>query len=96
MTLTKSDLVKRILEDTRLDKPAAQALADQFFEAVKAALETGEPVKLSGLGHFDLRDKRPRPGRNSKTGEEFSITARRVVTFKAGPTLKAKVSGQAV
>jgi integration host factor subunit alpha len=54
-------------------------------------LENNEQVKLSGFGNFDLRDKRQRPGRNPKTGEEIPILARRVVTFKAGQKLKERV-----
>ena len=46
---------------------------------------------MSGFGNFDLRDKRERPGRNPKTGEEIPISARRVVTFRPGQKLKARV-----
>ncbi len=48
-------------------------------------------MKLSGFGNFDLRDKRERPGRNPKTGEEIPISARRVVTFRPGQKLKQQV-----
>ena len=91
MALTKADLVEKLLEETELNKRDAKLLVDQFFEEVKTALEDGQAVKLSGFGNFDLRDKRQRPGRNPKTGEEIPITARRVVTFKPGQKLKAKV-----
>jgi integration host factor subunit alpha len=49
-------------------------------------------VKLSGFGHFGLREKNARPGRNPKTGEEISISARRVVTFKSSLKLKERVA----
>ncbi|MFM8331901.1 MAG: integration host factor subunit alpha [Candidatus Methylumidiphilus sp.] len=91
MALTKADLVDRLLAETILNKRDAKLLVDQFFEEVKTALEDGRAVKLSGFGNFDLRDKKQRPGRNPKTGEEIPITARRVVTFKPGQKLKAKV-----
>jgi integration host factor subunit alpha len=52
-------------------------------------------VKLSGFGNFDLRDKRQRPGRNPKTGEEIPISARRVVTFRPGQKLKVRVEAYA-
>ena len=58
-------------------------------------MESNQPVKLSGFGNFDLRDKRQRPGRNAKTGEEIPITARRVVTFKAGQKLRQRVDAYA-
>ena len=64
---------------------------DAYFEAIKTALEGGENVKLSGFGNFQLRDKNPRPGRNPKTGEEIPISARRVVTFRPGQKLRARV-----
>ena len=62
-----------------------------FFEEIRATLERGEEVKISGFGNFQLRDKPQRPGRNPKTGEEVPITARRVVTFHASQKLKAMV-----
>ena len=91
MALTKADLVETLVEETELNKRDAKELVDLFFEEVKTALESGRTVKLSGFGNFDLRDKKQRPGRNPKTGEEIPITASRVVTFKPGQKLKAKV-----
>ena len=60
-----------------------------------SALTKADMVELSGFGNFDLRDKRQRPGRNPKTGEEIPITARRVVTFKAGQKLRQRVDAYA-
>ena len=92
MTLTKAQMVERLLEDvTVLQRREARELVDDFFEEVKKALETGTQVKLSGFGNFELKDKCQRPGRNPKTGDPIPITARRVVTFKAGQKLKQRV-----
>jgi integration host factor subunit alpha len=66
-----------------------------FFVYLRASLASGEQVKLSGFGNFDLRDKNQRPGRNPKTGEDIPITARRVVTFRPGQKLKARVEAYA-
>ncbi|MEN9532072.1 MAG: integration host factor alpha-subunit, partial [Pseudomonadota bacterium] len=60
-------------------------------EEIRQALERGEQVKISGFGNFDLREKNQRPGRNPKTGEDIPISARRVVTFRPGQKLKARV-----
>jgi integration host factor subunit alpha len=59
---------------------------------MKSTLERGEKLKISGFGNFTPRNKRARRGRNPKTGQEIEITARRVVTFKASPLLKAKMN----
>ena len=91
MTLTKADLVGQLVGQSGLDRPDAKRLVEQMFEEIRSSLEKGEEVKLAGFGNFELRDKRPRPGRNPKTGDDFLITARRVVTFKASHKLKESI-----
>jgi integration host factor subunit alpha len=93
--LTKADIAELLYVELGLNKREAKEIVEYFFEEIRAALEANEPVKLSSFGNFDLRDKRPRPGRNPKTGEEIPITARRVVTFKPGQKLKARVERHA-
>jgi integration host factor subunit alpha len=91
MSLTKADIADRLFEEVGLNKREAKEFVDAFFEANKMALEGGENVKLSGFGNFQLREKNQRPGRNPKTGEEIPISARRVVTFRPGQKLRARV-----
>jgi len=95
MALTKAEMAERLFEELGLNKREAKDLVDVFFEEVRIALESGTNVKLSGFGNFTLRDKTQRPGRNPKTGEEIPITARRVVTFRPGQKLKARVEAYA-
>lgn len=90
-TLTKAELATMLFDKVGLNKREAKELVEVFFEEVRTALESGDSVKLSGFGNFQLRDKPQRPGRNPKTGEEMPITARRVVTFHASQKLKAMV-----
>jgi integration host factor subunit alpha len=95
MALTKAELAERLFEELGLNKREAKEIVEMFFEEIRGALERGQQVKLSGFGNFDLRDKKQRPGRNPKTGEEIPITARRVVTLRPGQKLKAKVEAYA-
>ena len=95
MALTKADMAERLYEELGLNKREAKELVDLFFEEMHLALESGDQVKLSGFGNFGLRNKSERPGRNPKTGEEIPITARRVVTFRPGQKLKARVEAYA-
>lgn len=95
MALTKAEMADRLFVELGLNKREAKELVDQFFETIRSALESGEQVKISGFGNFDLRDKNQRPGRNPKTGEEIPISARRVVTFRPGQKLKTRVEGYA-
>jgi integration host factor subunit alpha len=95
MALTKADFAERLFDELGLNKREAKEMVELFFEEIKGSLESGEQVKISGFGKFELRDKNSRPGRNPKTGEEIPITARRVVTFRSGQKLKARVEAYA-
>ena len=91
MALTKVGIAQELFDTVGLNKREAKDLVEIFFEEIRAALEEGDSVKLSGFGNFELRDKAQRPGRNPKTGEEIPISARRVVTFRPGQKLKTRV-----
>ncbi len=92
--LTKAEMADHLSEKTGLNRRDAKQLVEAFFDEVRLALVAGEQVKLSGFGNFELRDKRQRPGRNPKTGEEIPITARRVVTFRAGQKFRQRVEAE--
>ena len=95
MALTKADMADRLFEELGLNKREAKELVEMFFEQIRDSLADNRPVKLSGFGNFDLRDKSERPGRNPKTGDEIPISARRVVTFRPGQKLKQRVEDYA-
>ena len=95
MGLTRADMAKSLFNEMGLNKKEARELVDSFFEELISSLAVGEQVKLSGFGNFDIRDKNERPGRNPKTGEKIPITARRVVTFRPGQKLRARVDAYA-
>lgn len=95
MTLTKATIAEKLFDEMGLNKREAKEMVDLFFEEIRRALEQGQQVKLSGFGNFDLRNKKQRPGRNPKTGEEIPISARRVVTFRPGQKLRARVEAYA-
>ncbi len=92
MAVTKADLANTLFEELGLNKREATEFVELFFEKIRVELESGSMVKLSGFGNFGVRDKKSRPGRNPKTGEEIPISERRVVTFKASQKLKERVA----
>ena len=89
--LTKADVAEQLFDQLGLNKREAKEVVELFFEEISRSLENNVQVKLSGFGNFELKEKKERPGRNPKTGEDVSISARRVVTFHAGQKLKARV-----
>lgn len=87
--MTKADIVHAIYAKLGgFSKKEASDLVDLVFETMKETLGRGEKIKISGFGNFVLRDKRQRQGRNPQTGEPITITARRVLNFKASQLLK--------
>ena len=93
-TITKADIVEHLHQQLGLNKSESKKLIEDFFDEIKKSLENNEDVKLSGFGNFELIKKESRPGRNPKTGEEVTISARRVVTFRAGNKLRKKITSQ--
>ena len=91
MALTKAEVAEHLFEKVGLSKRDAKDMVEVFFEEIRETLESGEQVKLSGFGNYDLRIKSERPGRNPKTGEDIPISARKVVTFRPGQKLKSRV-----
>jgi integration host factor subunit alpha len=91
MAVTKAELSETLMEEHGLAKRDAKGMVDEVFEVIRHCLEEGVSVKVSRFGKFELRDKGERPGRNPKTGEDVSISARRVVTFKPGQKLRARI-----
>lgn len=92
-TTTKADIADSVYNRLGgFSKREASALVEQTFELLKEALGDGDKVKISGFGNFVVRFKNPRLGRNPLTGEEITISARHVATFKASPVLKNAVN----
>lgn len=89
--LSKAELAEFLSDAIGLSKRESKDLVECFFDEIASALVEGKDVRLSGFGNFTTRDKAPRPGRNPKTGEEIPISARRVVTFRAGQKLRHRV-----
>lgn len=94
MTVTKSELVHIIMQNSNIKRAEAIQFIDEFFEVVCKSLAEGEAVKIPGFGNFVLRDKGERIGRNPKTGVAFPIEARRVVSFRTSNMLKTAIKDQ--
>ncbi len=92
MTLTKATIADHMFQQLGINVREAKDLVDAVFDEIKQALDSGQQVKLSSFGNFNLLKKKQRPGRNPKTGEDVPIASRRVVTFSASRKLKKRVA----
>jgi integration host factor subunit alpha len=91
-TRTRADLTEAVYHAVGLSRQESASLVERMLELVMQRLETGESVKLSSFGTFDVRAKAQRVGRNPKTGQEVAITPRRVLSFRASAVLKQTVN----
>ncbi len=92
-TLTRADISEAIYTEVGLPRHDTAALVDLVLDEVSHALVEEGLVKISSFGSFSVRSKRQRVGRNPKTGQEVPISPRRVLTFRASNTLKARITG---
>lgn len=95
-TVTRAQLAEAVYEQVGLSRNESAHLVETVLEIVSAALEAGQPVKISSFGTFAVRQKGRRIGRNPKTGVEVPIMPRKVLVFRPSQVLKARVNGQPV
>lgn len=90
--MTKADLVENVYLKTGFSKKESADIVEMVFDLMKDTLENGEKIKIAGFGNFVVKEKSTRRGRNPQTGEEISISSRRILTFKPSQVLKAAIN----
>ena len=91
-SMTKINFVDVLYDRLGLSRTEALSVIEAIFSEIQNALIEGRDVKLANFGTFSTRDKSARPGRNPKTGEEYEVSARRVVTFVPAPFMRDAVA----
>lgn len=91
MSVTKKELTEIVAKKANLTNKASREVVKVFLNTIRDSLKRGEKVVLTGFGTFSLRSRRPRKGRNPKTGETITIPARKAPGFTAGKSLKKAV-----
>jgi integration host factor subunit alpha len=92
--MTKADIVEKIYEKVGFSKKESAELVETVFDLIKNTLEEGDKIKIAGFGNFVVKEKADRRGRNPQTGEEITISARKILTFKPSQVLKAAINNQ--
>lgn len=91
--MTKMDLVNSIYSKVGFSKKDSLSIVENVLEIIKARLEAGEKIKISGFGNFVVREKNPRRGRNPQTGDKITIVGRRILKFKPSNVLRRLLNG---
>ena len=90
--MTKADLIESVYLKIGFSKKESAEIVETVFDLMKDSLEQGDKIKIAGFGNFVVRQKEDRRGRNPKTGEEITIAARKILTFKPSQILKNAIN----
>ena len=91
-TVTRAEIAEAIYKNVGLSHQESGDLVDMMFDIMADKIARGESVKITRLGTFDVRQKKARIGRNPKTMEEATISARKVVSFRPSLLLKKEMN----
>jgi len=90
--MTKAELVEEVTQLGDLTRRDGEVIVDTIFDAVVGALKSGDKIEIRGFGSFRIRQRKPRIGRNPKTGAKVEVPAKRVPYFKPSKELRDLVN----
>ena len=90
--MTKAEIIEKVQDGTGMTKKESSEMVEAVFSIMKSTLESGETLKISGFGRFEVKQKANRRGRNPQTGESITIEARRILTFKPSNLLRDAIN----
>ncbi len=91
--MNKSDLIEMLVKKLpNLAGRDVEVIVNTIFDSMTEALKNGDRIEIRGLGSFEVRTRRPRVGRNPKTGTSVDVGERKVPFFKVGKELRERVN----
>ena len=91
-TLTKADLIEEVLRITELPRKESETIVETVFDSIIGSLQKGQKIEIRGFGSFRTRQRKPRVGRNPKTGDRVEVPAKKIPFFKPSKELKDLVN----
>ncbi|HEX4310903.1 MAG TPA: HU family DNA-binding protein [Acidobacteriaceae bacterium] len=90
--MTKADLVEEVTKLGDLTRRDSETIVETIFDSVIGALRSGDKIEIRGFGSFRIRQRKPRIGRNPKTGTKVEVPAKKVPYFKPSKELRDLVN----
>jgi integration host factor subunit beta len=94
-TMTKADLIDEVSRLAELTRKDSEVIVETIFDSVVRSLRAGDKIEIRGFGSFRTRQRKPRVGRNPKTGERVEVPAKKIPFFKPSKELKDLVNESA-
>jgi DNA-binding protein HU-beta len=86
--MNRLDLVATMAAASGWTKADADRALRAFLASVRASLKRGQPVTLVGFGTFSVTRRKPRKGKNPRTGQPMYVAGGRTPHFKPSQELK--------
>jgi len=90
--MTKADLIEEVARVSEVNKREGEIIVETIFDAVVKSLRAGDKIEIRGFGSFRTRQRKPRMGRNPKTGAKVEVPAKKIPFFKPSKELKDLVN----
>jgi len=90
--MTKADLIEEVSRLAELTRKDSEVIVDTIFDSVVRSLRVGDKIEIRGFGSFRTRQRKPRVGRNPKTGDRVEVPAKKIPFFKPSKELKDLVN----
>ena len=89
--MTKKDIALKVTDVTGIKQNIVKKVLQGIFDCIIESLIRDEKIELRNFGVFKLKTRRPRIGRNPRTGQTVPVPARKVVIFKPGLEMKQRI-----
>ncbi len=96
-SITRSELIELLADkfaQSELSKSDVSLSVKELIQFMSTSISEGHRIEIRGFGSFTLRERKPRMGRNPKTGEPVPLGAKYAPHFKPGKDLKERVKDQ--
>ena len=91
--MIKSELIQLIADkNPHLYQRDVENIVNAILGQITEALAHGDRVELRGFGAFSVKNRKPRQGRNPRTGEKVSVEEKWVPFFKTGKELRERLN----
>ena len=92
--MTKAELIEEVSRVVEMTRKDSEVIVEAIFDSVVRALRGGDKIEIRGFGSFRTRQRKPRVGRNPKTGDRVEVPAKKIPFFKPSKELKDLVNGE--
>jgi integration host factor subunit beta len=93
MIMTKAELIEDVSQAVEMSRKDSEIIVETIFDSIVKSLRAGDKIEIRGFGSFRTRQRKPRIGRNPKTGARVDVPAKKIPYFKPSKELKDLVNG---